>query len=73
MEMRDLPLEEKVEQLRKPEVRAKILTEESFYAIPEMKVVTAMIEEGIDKIFRLGDPPGLRAAAGAEPEGHRGA
>ena len=57
MEMRDLPLDEKVEQLRKPEVRAKILTEESFYAIPEMKVVTAMIEEGIDKIFRLGDPP----------------
>ncbi len=57
MEMRDLPLEEKVEQLRKPEVRAKILGEESFYAIPEMKVVTAMIEEGIDKIFRLGDPP----------------
>ena len=75
MEMRDLPLDEKVEQLRKPEVRAKILTEESFYAIPEMKVVTAMIEEGIDKIFRLGDrpdyepPPEQSLKAIAEREG----
>ena len=57
MAMKDLPLEEKVEQLRKPEVRAQILGEESFYAIPQMKVVVQMIENGIDKIFRLGDPP----------------
>jgi N-acyl-D-amino-acid deacylase len=57
MAMTDLPLEEKVEQLRKPEVRAQILGEESYYAVPQMKVVVQMIENGIDKIFRLGDPP----------------
>jgi N-acyl-D-aspartate/D-glutamate deacylase len=57
MQMKDLPLDQKVEQLRKPEVRAQILGEESFYAIPQMKVVVQMIENGIDKIFRLGDPP----------------
>ena len=55
--MKDLPLAERVEQLRKPEVRAQILGEESFYAVPQMKVVVQMIENGIDKIFRLGDPP----------------
>jgi N-acyl-D-amino-acid deacylase len=57
MAMTDLPLEEKVEQLRKSEVRAQILGEESYYAVPQMKVVVQMIENGIDKIFRLGDPP----------------
>jgi N-acyl-D-aspartate/D-glutamate deacylase len=57
MEMKDLPLEEKVARLRTPEVRAQILSEESAYPIPQMKVVTSMIENGIDKIFRLGDPP----------------
>jgi N-acyl-D-amino-acid deacylase len=62
MEMKDLPLEEKVEQLRKPEVRAQILGEESFYAVPQMKVVVQMIENGIDKIFRLGDPPNYEPA-----------
>ncbi len=57
MALKDLPLEERVVELRKPEVRARILGEESYYAIPQMKVVTQMIENGIDKIFRLGDPP----------------
>ncbi len=62
MKMKDLSLEEKVEQLRKPEVREQILTEDSFYAIPQMKVVVQMIENGIDKIFRLGDPPNYEPA-----------
>ena len=57
MAMGELSLEEKVAELRKPEVREKILGEESFYAIPQIKVVVEMIESGIDKIFRLGDPP----------------
>ena len=57
MKMKELSLEEKVAELRKPEVRAQILGEESFYAIPQMKVVVQMITNGIDKIFRLGDPP----------------
>ena len=55
--MKDQPLAERVEQLRKPEVREKILAEESAFPIPQMKVVMSMIENGIDKIFRLGDPP----------------
>ncbi|MEZ7981676.1 MAG: amidohydrolase family protein [Myxococcota bacterium] len=57
MAMHERPLEEKVAELRKPEVREKILSEESYYAIPQMKVVVQMIEQGIDKIFRLGTPP----------------
>jgi N-acyl-D-aspartate/D-glutamate deacylase len=50
-------LDERVVELRKPEVRERILNEESYYPIPQMKVVMEMIEHGVDKIFRLGDPP----------------
>lgn len=74
MKMAELPLAERVAELRKPDVRAQILGEESYYAIPQMKVVVQMIENGIDKIFRLGDPPNyepgpeesLKAIAAAE-------
>ena len=62
MAMHERPLEEKVAELRKPEVREKILSEESYYAIPQMKVVVQMIEQGIDKIFRLGTPPNYEPA-----------
>jgi N-acyl-D-amino-acid deacylase len=57
MAMAERPLADRVAELRKPEVRAQILSEASHYAIPQMKVVVQMIENGIDKIFRLGDPP----------------
>lgn len=62
MAMHERPLEEKVAELQKPEVREKILSEESYYAIPQMKVVVQMIEQGIDKIFRLGTPPNYEPA-----------
>ena len=57
IEIAELPLAERVERLRDPAVREQILNEDSYYAIPQMKVITQMIENGIDKIFRLGDPP----------------
>ena len=57
MELAELPLNEKVAQLRDPEVRAEILGQASEYPIPQLKVVMGMIENGLDKVFRLGDPP----------------
>ncbi len=57
MAMGELSFEEKIAQLRKPEVREQILSEDSVYPVPQLKVVMEMIENGIDKIFRLGDPP----------------
>ncbi len=53
----ELPLPERVERLRDPEIRRRILSEESVYPIPQLEVVMKMIENGIDKVFRLGDPP----------------
>jgi N-acyl-D-aspartate/D-glutamate deacylase len=53
----ELPLDERIVRLRDPEVRARILAEASEYPIPQLEVVMKMIEHGIDKIFRLGDPP----------------
>jgi N-acyl-D-aspartate/D-glutamate deacylase len=52
-----LPLPERVARLREPEVRARILADSSHYPVPQLRVVMDMIENGIDKIFRLGDPP----------------
>jgi N-acyl-D-aspartate/D-glutamate deacylase len=57
MQLGELPLPERVARLRDPAVRRAILTEESFVKVPAIKVVTEMIENGLDKIFRLGDPP----------------
>jgi N-acyl-D-aspartate/D-glutamate deacylase len=53
----ELPLDERIVRLRDPEVRARILAEASEYPIPQLEIVMKMIEHGIDKIFRLGDPP----------------
>ncbi len=57
MELLSLPFEERIERLRDPNLRERILSEDSVYAIPQIKVVVQMIENGIDKIFRLGSPP----------------
>jgi N-acyl-D-amino-acid deacylase len=57
MALTGLPFEERIAKLREPETRAQILGEESVYAIPQIKVVVQMIENGIDKIFRLGTTP----------------
>ncbi|MCA9511223.1 MAG: amidohydrolase family protein, partial [Myxococcales bacterium] len=52
-----LPLPERVAKLRDPAVRQRILSEASSYPIPQLRVVMDMIENGLDKVFRLGDPP----------------
>ena len=66
----DLPLEEKVEAMRDPDVRAQILAES-----PAADDRMAFIGMGLDRIFRLGEPPDYEPstdsslAAMAEREG----
>jgi N-acyl-D-aspartate/D-glutamate deacylase len=62
MKMAGLPLEQRVAKLLDPAVRKQILAEDSYYAVPQMKVVIDMIAKGIDKIFRLGNPPNYEPA-----------
>ena len=57
MALMELPFEDRIAKLREPETRAQILGEDSVYPIPQIKVVVQMIENGIDKIFRLGTAP----------------
>jgi len=52
-----LPLAERVAKLRDPAVRQRILSEPSSYPVPQLRVVMNMIENGLDKVFRLGSPP----------------
>ncbi|MEE3325795.1 MAG: amidohydrolase family protein [Myxococcota bacterium] len=49
----ELPLSERVAELRKPEVKQKILTEDSVDADP----LLAFVFQGMDKIFLLGETP----------------
>ena len=51
LELAELPLEERVERMRDPEVRAAILGEEDLVPMP------AYVGMGLDRIFGLGDPP----------------
>jgi len=53
----ELPLEQRVAHLRDPELRARILSEKSEGVDPRVAVVTSLIENGLHKIFPLGDPP----------------
>ena len=53
----ELPFEQRIAELRKPEVREQILSEDSHYPVPQLATVVDMINNGLDKIFRLGDPP----------------
>ncbi len=57
MQLRSLDFEARIERLRDPALRASILAEESTYPVPQLKVVVDMIANGLDKIFRLGNPP----------------
>ena len=57
-----LPFEERMAKLREPEIRRKILSEPSEYPVPQLEVVMNMIENGLDKVFRLGDPPNYEPA-----------
>ena len=53
----ELPLPERVARLRDPEVRRRILSEQSELEDPRIALVTGLIENGLHKIFPLGDPP----------------
>lgn len=57
-----LPFEERMAKLREPAIRQKILSETSVYPVPQLEVVMDMIENGLDKVFRLGDPPNYEPA-----------
>ncbi len=52
-----LPLPERVAKLRDPEIRRRILSEENAPSDPRVAVVMALIQQGLHKIFPLGDPP----------------
>ena len=52
-----LPLPERVQRLRDPDLRARLLSEKGDLGIPQLEVVLDMIDKGIDKIFRLGERP----------------
>ncbi len=49
----DLPLRQRIVELRKPEIRAAILSEESVNANPVAQYVVA----SLDRIFPMGEPP----------------
>jgi N-acyl-D-amino-acid deacylase len=53
----ELPLPERVARLRDPEIKRRILNEKSSMQDPRIAVVVSMIENGMSKIFPLGDPP----------------
>jgi N-acyl-D-aspartate/D-glutamate deacylase len=53
----ELPLDDRVARLRDPALRARILAEKSEDVDPRIAVITALIEQGLHKIFPLGDPP----------------
>jgi N-acyl-D-aspartate/D-glutamate deacylase len=52
-----LPLPERVARLRDPEIRRRILSEPNDPTDPRIAVVYALIQQGLHKIFPLGDPP----------------
>ena len=54
----DLPLPERMEQLRRPDVRARILREQPVDEDPMM----FLIHNGLEKIYPLGDPPNYEPA-----------
>jgi len=57
-----LPLAERVAKLRDPEIRRRILSEESAFDDPRIQIVIGMIENGLHKIFPLGSPPDYEPA-----------
>jgi N-acyl-D-amino-acid deacylase len=58
----DLPLPERVARLRDPEIKRRILSEKSVDLDPRIAVVVSMIENGLSKVFPLGDPPDYEPA-----------
>jgi N-acyl-D-aspartate/D-glutamate deacylase len=60
-ELLRLPLAERVAKLRDPQLRARILAEKP-QSRTQMQGVTDLIQNGLHKIFRLGDPPDYEPA-----------
>jgi N-acyl-D-amino-acid deacylase len=58
----ELPLAERVAKLRDPEIKRRILAEKSVMPDPRIAVVVGMIENGLAKVFPLGDPPNYEPA-----------
>ena len=58
-EITDLPLAERVQRMRDPEVRRRILEQKREHRSNLMQQVT----QGFEKMFRLGDPPNYEPAA----------
>src|SRR6185436_16741286 len=58
----ELPLPERVAKLRDPEIKRRILSEKSAMQDPRIAVVVSMIENGMSRIFPLGDPPNYEPA-----------
>jgi len=52
-----LPFAERIARLRDPEVRRRILAEPNDETDPRLAVVYALIQQGLHKVFPLGDPP----------------
>jgi N-acyl-D-amino-acid deacylase len=62
-ELEGLPLAERVARLRDPEIRRRILSEKSpAHPDPRLAVVMTLIEQGLHRIFPLGDPPDYEPA-----------
>jgi N-acyl-D-aspartate/D-glutamate deacylase len=59
-----LPLDERVVRLRDPQLRRRILAEKPQSRV-QMQGVTELIQNGLHKIFRLGDPPDYEPAPGS--------
>jgi len=57
LEIASLPLLERVAKLREPEVRRRILSEESVETDPRIATLENQILQSLDKMYPLGDPP----------------
>jgi N-acyl-D-amino-acid deacylase len=55
--MQDLPLDERVVKLRDPEIKKRILAETDEIDDPRIEFVIALINQGLDRTYPLGDPP----------------
>jgi N-acyl-D-aspartate/D-glutamate deacylase len=61
-EIAGLPLAERVAKLRDPEIRRKILSEKNVETDPRLAVVMMLLEQGLHKVFPLGEPPDYEPA-----------
>jgi len=55
--LHSLPLAERVARLRDPAIKARILAERDEVDDPRVEFLVAMINQGLDRTYPLGDPP----------------